>query len=123
MKLRINGSSIRLRLSQGEVSSCSNHLQVTDTIQLPNGRSFQYQILGSSGDVFEVQWADQLRVLVPSKILSTWSTSDNIGIYEDLPLKDGGTLKLTIEKDFRCLQDRPHENEEDLFPNPKAGHG
>jgi hypothetical protein len=43
-----------------------------------------------------------------------WTESDEVGIEAST-----GTLKLLIEKDFRCLHREP-EPGEDSFPNPLA---
>ncbi len=50
-----------------------------------------------------------------------WANSSEISLRASSPLPDGNELTILVEKDFKCLTDRPHEDESDLFPHPKEG--
>jgi len=54
-------------------------------------------------------------------MLTTWATTDLVGLEHQIQLKGEEKLAILIEKDFKCLQERPGEDEEDMFPNPDEG--
>ena len=121
MKLRIKGSSIRLRLTKAEVAECQANQYLADSVDLPGGKGFQYAIKGIDQPEIEVEWEHHLCIGVPRDILRAWSsTQDQIGIYRDLSIDETRTLRLVIERDFKCLDQRVGENEDDLFTNPKS---
>ena len=55
-------------------------------------------------------------------IASEWATTDQVGIEKTIFVAEGSDLAILIEKDFKCLTDRPHEDESDLFENPMNNH-
>ena len=59
-----------------------------------------------------------LLVTLPSALAAQWANSNQIGITHVQSLGDGGDLRIVVEKDFRCLQPRPEEDEADNFPHP-----
>lgn len=48
-----------------------------------------------------------------------FSTSAGVALSADPRSKEKG-LALLIERDFKCLVDRPNEEENNLYPNPQA---
>ena len=66
--------------------------------------------------------ADNLiSVSIPANLASTWASTNQIGIEREQPAADGSVLRIVVEKDFRCLQARPGEDESDNYSNPAAG--
>lgn len=59
-------------------------------------------------------------VYVPEDQASTWAGSEQEVGMEHLVRFDGNgnSLRILIEKDFKCLAERPGEDESDNFPNP-----
>ncbi len=117
MKLRIRGNSIRLRLNQPEVESLKTQGVCRDRTEFPNGVVFSYSLIVD--DKVEVPKAEfensSILIKIPSQTAQKWLSSDEeIGIYSSD--KD---LKITVEKDFRCLMPRGEEDE-DAFPHPKG---
>ena len=65
-------------------------------------------------------WAislEKLSVIVGSEQLRIWSAEDQVGIYATLDLSSFGSLAISVEKDFACL-DGSDENNRDTFVNP-----
>lgn len=124
MKLRIYNNSIRLRLQQSEMTDLENqHLIVGETL-FPNGTAFRYA-LRITPEVTHISAdfaADGLEVVVPLEVAQKWFAPTQVGIDAQLNLPDGDVLKILLEKDFKCLTDRPEEDESDAFPNPLSGH-
>jgi hypothetical protein len=122
MKLRIKGDSLRFRLLKPEVVELHRTGRIQQAVHF--SRHFQsdkliYAIERSEQfDDIEVRHKPQeLLVQVPASVIETWATGEDVGIYSDLPLADGDTLAVVIEKDFACL-DRSDEDNRDTFENP-----
>ena len=119
MKLRIQGNSLRLRLSQSEVAQFSKTGFVEDGIDFAPGIRFAYTMETSSSlpapqASFQDHW---LRIQVPSAAAKEWFTSDRVAISADQPIESGKALSILIEKDFQCLHGG-EERDPDAYPNP-----
>ena len=118
MKLRVKGNSLRLRLTQSEITQLAQDGQVSE--QLSFGINvLTYTLLTSEKDHIHAVYSDNaIQVHIPTSTANDLANTDQVGIetYQDLP--DGQQLYILIEKDFKCLIDRPHEDESDNFPNP-----
>jgi hypothetical protein len=59
-------------------------------------------------------------VRLPEDRIREWATGSEVGIEAEQPAGSTSTLRILIEKDFKCLhQDDANENN-DTFPNPAA---
>jgi Family of unknown function (DUF7009) len=119
MKLRIQGNSLRLRLSQSEVAQFSKTGFVEDCVQFAPGVSFAYTLESCSSinapqASFQNGW---LKFQVPASTCMEWFTTDQVGISADQPLESGKSLSILIEKDFQCLHGG-EQRDPDAFPNP-----
>ena len=120
MKLRIKGDSLRMRLSQAEVDEFANNGMVSDDICF--GESSLHYSLKKSATFNASLDNHKIVVEVPIHKGDDWAHSDQVGIEADVDCGEGKILKLLIEKDFKCLTDRPNEDESDLFTNPLSKH-
>ena len=120
MKLRIRGSSVRLRLTQQEVLAVGRGERVEECVDFAPGERLVYA-LESSGDVVSARFRDgQVTVCIPPLLAREWSASDRVGIEAVQTLVAGVTLRLLIEKDFACLTARVGEDDKDAFPHPSG---
>ncbi len=123
MKLRLQGNSLRLRISKSELTKFveTGHLQETVYFGPEQGSELTY-ILSRYGNesVLDIEAsAGQVRVLVPAEVARTWADSEQVGINGDVDLGARGKLSILVEKDFACI-DRSAEENADTFPNPHA---
>ncbi len=119
MKLRIQGNSLRLRLSQSEVAQFSKTGFVEDNIHFAPGSNFAYTLESSSSlpaakASYQNGW---FRIQVPAAQAMEWFTTDQVGISADQPLESGKQLSILIEKDFQCLHGEV-ARDPDAYPNP-----
>jgi hypothetical protein len=116
MKLRIQGNSLRFRLTRPEVATLNQDGLVEETTGFPSGR-LVYRIRKDAVRAeVRVELADgTITVYAPSGTVENWATSDEVGIAA----RDG-LLRIAIEKDFRCLT-RREEDEADAYPHPVEG--
>ncbi len=124
MKIRIKGNSLRLRLTQPEVQQLHQEDSVEEVIMLgiDPSKHLHYKIMKSKDIVINVDYKpNHLMVTVPENMLTTWATTNQVGLEHQIKLEGEEQLSILIEKDFKCLQDRANEDESDMFPNPDEG--
>jgi hypothetical protein len=114
MKLRIQGNSLRFRLTRSEVTRLREDGIVAETAHFGVGRSLTYRIRKCSiGAGVRAELEDGvITVQVPAGSVDKWATSDEVGIAARQSV-----LKIALEKDFRCLT-RREEDEADAYPHP-----
>ncbi len=115
MKLRIQGNSLRLRLTRSEVERLREGGEISETIPIRTGGPLTYRLRKSAGaDAVQAELAQGvISVSVPGPMVERWAGSDDIGIYGQ-----EGVLNIAIEKDFRCLTRAAEEQEADAYPHP-----
>ncbi len=83
----------------------------------------EYVLAPSSGTHIGASLHDGcIRVEVPARELSTWCDSNQVGLSAAIAVDNGATLSVLIEKDFRCLDNRDHEDQSDTFENTIGAH-
>jgi|JI7StandDraft_1071085.scaffolds.fasta_scaffold00998_10 hypothetical protein len=119
MKLRIQDNAIRFRLSQTEVSQLVYDGMVTSRCMFSKA-NLHYTILKNEDThVISADFSEnEVKVCLPSTLVSGWDMDDRVGF----DAYDTNGLYILIEKDFKCLQPRLHEDESDLFANPNINH-
>ncbi|MFK7807013.1 MAG: hypothetical protein AB8F74_04345 [Saprospiraceae bacterium] len=121
MKIRILGDSLRLRLSQTEVNDMLERGMVKHSIRFGPRSAQQLNYILQKATVPEVSASfnsNTISVLIPNDLADNWASSDEISIERKMSIQKEEYLKILIEKDFKCLKERPGESESDLFPNP-----
>lgn len=119
MKLRIQGDSIRLRLTRPEVERLAQDGRVADTVHLAPGVTFVYRL--ETADVSTPHaslLAHALTVALPPSWVDGWPDDERVGFEATQDAGDGRTLSLLIEKDFQCLHREAEEP--DNYANPHA---
>jgi len=124
MKLRIKGSSIRLRTVRPEVAQLVNTGRVEETLRFAPGDDAMLTyalVTDTAATEFEVRYnPHEITVVVPAGQARRWASSDEVGMYCEIDLGSAGSLELSIEKDFACL-DRSDADNKDTFPHPQLG--
>jgi hypothetical protein len=115
MKLRIQGNSIRLRLTQKEVTRVRNQGLVESVIEFAPGHSLAYLLEGSpNAETVSTTFDGRaIRVTIPMHQMTDWAESDQVGIEA----RSITGVELLVEKDFKCLH-RSVEQEPDAYPHP-----
>ena len=115
MKLRMHSNSVRLRLSQSEVSAVGQGGRVEERVQFAPDHALLYSVecaeILAPEAVFE---SNSIRVKLPRTDVKQWVETDQTGIEATQ-----GKLRLLVEKDFRCIH-RESPDDADSFPNPLA---
>src|SRR5258707_9174117 len=80
MKLRIKGSSLRLRLTQGEVHSLETAGEVAEQVHFGGGARLTYRLRmdGKSGDISASYGDNVIDIRVPRETALTWAHTDQV---------------------------------------------
>lgn len=111
----MQGNSLRLRVTRSEVEKLRGKSEVLEAVKFRSGAAFVYRLqTHASGDAVRAELAyGTISVSVPEAMAEHWAASDEVGIYGQ-----DGELKISVEKDFRCLTRAPEEQEADAYPHP-----
>lgn len=123
MKLRIQGNSLRLRVSRSELARFVETGWLEQTIYFGRepGAQLSYVLsLDESGSALNVTASlNRVTVVLPGAEVQLWSATGQVGIAGEVDLGIRGALSVLVEKDFACL-DRSDSENEDTFANPLA---
>jgi hypothetical protein len=97
VKLRLDGNSIRLRLSPSEVSRLANTGEVSTRTVFPGGTVLTTSVQSDEVPGLTATF-DGSKVLlsIPAGEVRRWAESEQIGIYGDAQ-----GLRIIVEKDLR----------------------
>ena len=115
MKLRIQGNSLRLRLTQKEVAQLHDGGRVESFIEFAPGCALVY-LLESSFHARSVTAnfdGQAIRVTVPTHVMTEWAESGRVSIETT----SQAGVQLLIEKDFQCLH-KSGEQDPGVYPHP-----
>ena len=115
MKLRLQGNSLRLRLTRSEEMDLCQAGIVEEAVDFGQSTVLIYRIQshGATDPLHAVFCRDSITVRIPAESVAVWAAADEVGLYAQQ-----GALKISVEKDFRCLTRRPDEQEPDAYPHP-----
>ena len=118
MKIRINGASVRLRLSKTEVARLVHEGRVEELTPFPTG-AFRYvlQKVATGAGLSASFEKDTIIMYAPQSLIRDWDTNTLISIEANMPVGEG-SLYLLLEKDFQCI-DHASEDQSDNYTNPK----
>jgi len=121
MKIRIRGNSVRLRLSRTEVSQLAAGSQLQEKTQFP-GSEFTYTLRESDAiSNLDASFSgSEMTMSIPRGWAATWAGNDQVGFQHNLPLPGGNSLYLLLEKDFKCIDAPPGEDQSDNYEHPKG---
>lgn len=119
MKIRIRGNSIRYRLSKSEVDTFAKTGLLEETTEFLQNQ-LQYKIVCITGvDELTADFANGcITLFVPEQKLNDWVNTSLVAMQADMPLPNGMHLSILLEKDFKCIDAGPMEDQSDFFENP-----
>jgi hypothetical protein len=118
MKIRIKGNSLRYRLTKSEVSILASQGIIQENTEFP-GNTLTYAIKASALDELTADFKQSTVTLnIPQATLQQWVTTNQVGVERHMPLPDGGSFFLLLEKDFKCIDVDANEDQSDFFENP-----
>ncbi|MDL5513802.1 hypothetical protein QSE00_18415 [Arenibacter sp. M-2] len=120
MKIRIQGNSVRYRLTRSEVASLKKDGYYREQTAF-DGKNFTYAVAAKENITdLEAEFQENtITLFVPKNDSLKWPDNERVGYENKMILKDGQVLNLLLEKDFVCLDERL-EDQSDNYPNPAA---
>ncbi len=115
VKLRLNQDSIRFRLRQGDVQTLLA-VGLTESSVALNGVTLGFGLRLREGKAEARLEGSCLTVFVPVADAQRWASTETVGLEY---LLISGT-RLSVEKDFACLEPRPGETDEGTFSRPAS---
>ena len=114
MKLRLQGNSVRFRLTRSEVERLRDAGLVEESVDFGAGEVLAYRLQTrlEPGPVEAAYRQGIVTVSLSRESARAWAGSDEVGLYSQF-----GAVAVSIEKDFRCLT-RPRDDERDAYPHP-----
>ena len=123
MKLRIQGDSLRLRVSPSEVKRLFASGRIEETIHFGCNQEARFtyalELKPQAGSISTRCLPQEVTVLVSAADARRWADGSEVGLYGETRLSHG-MLQLAVEKDFACL-DKSNPENIDTFPNPMHG--
>ena len=125
MKLRFTPNSVRLRLNQTEVTKFAESGLLSERVDFPGPTptSFVYslRLATDSGQGLAHLEKGAFTVTVPREQAKIWAnTPKEVGLYYKHDLPGGRNLRISIEKDFQCVDGPPEEHDPAAYPNLAA---
>ena len=115
MKLRMNESSVRLRLRRSEVEQFAREASIESATPFPDGRTLRVRLIAADVNGPLVSFTGEvLEVSVPKAASVEWTSSAKVEIFGR-----HGSLEILVEKDFRRTS-LPSPDDEDRYPNPRS---
>ena len=108
MKLRIEDDTLRLRLSDNEVQEFAATGRVAAVVHFGPGPGQQLTYAlerDATGEAPAVRVRYDgagLTVVVPHDVAVAWTTTEQNGFSENLPLAETQRLRILVEKDLDC---------------------
>ncbi|SKB93939.1 DUF7009 family protein [Dyadobacter psychrophilus] len=118
MKIRIQRNSVRFRLSRTDIEKLTFEGYLEEVTSFGDA-SFIYAVK-KSNDVSELS-AEYLNgkilLRIPEHLTTGWADNNVVGYDGEMSFGNNESLKLLIEKDFKCL-DNVTEDQSDNYENP-----
>ncbi len=118
MKIRIRGNSLRIRLSKSEVYQLAGEGYLEEQTSFGNNALIYALQTTLNGEQLSAGFVDnKITMYVPQTLTKDWPVNSNVGFDAKMPLADGSSLSLLLEKDFVC-KDATTEDQSDNYENP-----
>jgi hypothetical protein len=124
VKLRIKGSSLRLRLTQGELRDLAESGAVEERVPFGGNAALIYRLKQdpSTPEISATYAENVIEIRVPERAAREWRGTDLVTLEHSQKVS-GGELRIVLEKDWACLAPREGEDESDNFPHPNSANG
>ncbi|KAA5543332.1 DUF7009 family protein [Adhaeribacter rhizoryzae] len=107
MKLRIQGNSLRVRVSETEVAKFREigHLEESVVFGPTQKETLNYLLIKSyeNTEVTASFSENNITISVPAAIAKDWANSEHNGFEVKLPNGTDKGLKILVEKDLDCI--------------------
>lgn len=119
MKLRIEGNTVRIRLSKAEVEKLTTSKYIEERTSFGNIIFVCALQSKQRGKELTADFdGNKMTMFVPLALLKDWATNEVTGFEAQMKVSATESLHLLLEKDFKCLDKKP-EDQSGKYDNPK----
>lgn len=119
MKIRINGNSVRIRLSKSEVDRFGKEGYIEEHTNFGSGKLTYALATTDKENMHALFEGSKITMYLPAPKAVDWVNSQKVGYDANMDIGEGEVLYLLLEKDFKCL-DNTMEDQGDNYDNPLA---
>jgi hypothetical protein len=113
--------SIRLRLGRSDVDRFAQDGVVMERIDLGAAGALEWELRSDDGAGVRASIeAGRIIVRVDRAKAENWAGSEIVGFEAEQVDAAGSVVRILVEKDFACLQERAGEDDSDAYPNPET---
>ena len=106
MKLRIEGQTLRIRLSEEDIQTFRTKNLLKHCIGFGDDHQLCYSLVKEVRTGFDLKFrGSDLQVMVPVEQAILWLDSNQIGIEDDVEIDDA-TVRIIVEKDLKPKKER-----------------
>lgn len=125
MKLRLSGNTLRFRLGKSDVQQFLAHGRVSSVISFGRGRdqAFCYSVAQHAHGEPGVRYrAGSITVYLSAEQVAQLQAEQQDGANFDVETGDGDAIRVSVERDYKCLHPRTYTDESDSFANTLESH-
>jgi hypothetical protein len=122
MKLRLFENSLRFRLTPAEVAALVDRGQVSGETRFSAESGICYCLRASTSATRIVASFDSTKITVdiPAVAAGEWARGEEVGLSGEQSAGNGSVLRISIEKDFECIEAAKNEAGIEFYPNPRS---
>jgi hypothetical protein len=118
MKMRIQGNSLRIRLTRSEVGKLAQTGYLEEqTLFAGNKLVYALQRVDNGNELSATLDTNKITMFVPHELIKDWPQSNIVGFNANMPVSENNSLYLLLEKDFVCLNETTGP-QSDNYENP-----
>lgn len=118
MKIRIKGNTLRFRLTKSEVNLLAKSGYIEEKTAFESS-TLKYIVTGTDASKMSVDFVNgNITLLVPQNLLQQWAHNNTVSLDQNMQVNNKAQLYILLEKDFKCIDASPAEDQSDYFENP-----
>ena len=118
MKIRIKGNTLRFRLTKSEVNLLAKTGYIEEKTAFESN-TLKYMVTTTDASTLSVDFINgNITLLVPQNLLQQWAHDNTVSLDQNMQTNNKGSLYILLEKDFKCIDASPVEDQSDYFENP-----
>lgn len=118
MKIRIKGNTLRFRLTKSEVILLAESGYIEEKTAFESN-TLKYIVTSTDASIMSIDFINgNITLLVPQNLLQQWAHDNTVSLDQNMQVNNKAELYILLEKDFKCIDVSPVEDQSDYFENP-----
>jgi len=109
---------LRFRLTKSEVNLLAKTGYIEEKTAFESN-TLKYMVTTTDTSTLSVDFINgNITLLVPQNLLQQWAHDNTVSLDQNMQTNNKGSLYILLEKDFKCIDASPVEDQSDYFENP-----